>query len=140
MPFFDWEPSYSVQVRQFDDHHKELIRLLNEAEENFRMKAGQEATRVVVDRLIDYAQYHFSAEEAWMKERHYDGLLRHTAEHDAIWRKLFDFQTDYHLGKSQLSFEVLDFLKEWLNGHILTTDAAYGGLAAHPEETERGQE
>jgi hemerythrin len=114
---------------QFDDHHQELINLLNEAHENFMAKASQEATRIIIDRLVDYAQYHFSAEEKWMKAHEYDGLLHHTNEHDVFWRKIFDFQADYHSGKKQLSFEVLSFLRDWLNGHILTTDADYGRFA-----------
>ena len=129
MPFFDWDDSYSVQINQFDDDHQDLIALLNEAHENFMANASQEATRVIIDRLVDYAQYHFSAEEKWMKDHQYEGLLPHTNEHDVFWRKVVDFQADYHSGKKQLSFEVLSFLRDWLNVHILTTDAEYGRFA-----------
>ena len=130
MPFFDWDMSYSVNLEHFDNHHKELIRLLNEAHGNFMAKVGGEATRIVIDRLIDYAQFHFSAEEKWMATHNYPGLKRHTAEHDAFWRKLFDFQKMFHEGKKQLSFEVLTFLKEWLIDHILISDAEYGKFGA----------
>jgi hemerythrin len=130
MPFFEWDIRYSVHVDQFDKDHKELIRLLNEAHENYQVKACEVATRVIIDRLVDYAQYHFTAEEKWMKARNYESLASHTAEHDAFWRKIYDFQTEYHNGKKQLSFELLNFLKEWLSVHILTTDAEYGRFAA----------
>ena len=129
MSFFDWDASYSVHINQFDHHHQELIGLLNEAHENFMGKASQEETRVIIDRLVDYAQYHFSAEEKWMKAQNYHGLQHHTAEHDVFWRKIFDFQADYHRGEKQLSFEVLSLLRDWLNEHILSTDADYGRFA-----------
>ena len=128
MSFFDWDPSYSVRVDQFDNHHKELIHLMNEAHENFMSQACQEATRVVIDRLVAYAQYHFSAEEKWMKSTGYEDLPQHTAEHDKFWRTIFDFQTAFHYGEKKLSFEVLSFLKEWLTEHILTSDADYGSM------------
>jgi len=129
MSFFEWDDSYTVHVRRFDDHHKALIRLLNEAHHNYQSKAGPEATRVVIDRLVDYAQYHFSAEEKWMKSVNYGELPDHIAEHDGFWRKIFDFQADLHNGRKLLSHEVLLFLRSWLTEHILTADADYGRFA-----------
>jgi hemerythrin len=137
MAFFDWHPSFSVQVNQFDDHHKELIGLLNEAHENYITKSSSEATRVIIDRLVDYAQYHFSAEEKWMKLHDYEGVEHHTAEHDTFWRKLFDFQTGFHCGNKQLSFEVLTYLKDWLYEHIVETDGDYGKHAVKIQEIAR---
>jgi hemerythrin len=130
MAFFDWDPSFSVHIEQFDNHHKALIGMLNEAHENLMTKASQEATRVVIDRLVDYAQEHFSVEEEWMKAHNFEGLSNHVAEHDMFWRKLLDFQTDFHRGNKRLSTEVLNFLKDWLQEHVLLTDAGYGAFAA----------
>ena len=129
MAFFNWDISYTVNIKKFDDDHKELIRLLNEAHENYKEEASYVATRVVIDRLVDYAQYHFSAEEKWMKSVNYSEIQGHTAEHDNFWRRIFEFQADFHDGKKQLSYEVLLFLKEWLYEHILTADADYGRFA-----------
>jgi hemerythrin len=130
MTLIDWDPSFSVNISQFDSHHKDLIRLLNEAHENFVAKARQEATRIVIDRLVDYAQYHFSAEEKWMKIQNYPELIWHTAEHNAFWRQIFDFQADYNNGEKQLSAEVLTYLRDWFENHVLTSDADYGRFAA----------
>jgi len=130
MNFMDWDPTFSVNISQFDSHHKDLIRLINEAHDNYVTCASKEATRVIIDRLVDYAQYHFSSEEKWMKDHSYAELDWHTVEHNAFWHKIFDFQADYKNGEKQLSIEVLNFLKDWLMDHICTTDAAYGRFAA----------
>jgi hemerythrin len=134
MQFFQWDPSYSVGIAQFDAHHKELMRLLSEAHENFMAKAGKEPARIVLERLVDYAQYHFSAEEEWMQVQKYPGLKRHTAEHDDFWRKIFDLQKKLHDGSQQLSFEILTFLREWLDEHICGSDAEYGRFPDLQEE------
>jgi hemerythrin len=134
MQFFQWDPSYSVGIAQFDAHHKELMRLLSEAHENFMVKAGREPARIVLDRLVDYAQYHFTAEEKWMQVQKYSGLEPHTAEHDEFWRKIFDLQKKLNDGSQQLSFEILIFLREWLVGHILGSDAEYCRFADQQEK------
>jgi hemerythrin len=136
MSFVDWDPNYSVHISQFDNHHKDLIRLINEAHENFVTRAGKEATRVIIDRLVDYAQYHFTAEEDWMKDHDYPELGWHTAEHNSFWHKVFDFQASYHNGDKQLTVEVLTFLKDWLMDHVCAADAAYGSFAATQVEAE----
>jgi hemerythrin len=66
MPFIDWDKSFELGVTQFDEHHKCLLDLLNETYDNFTGGANREALGVVLDKLVDYATYHFAAEEHWM--------------------------------------------------------------------------
>lgn len=130
MPFFEWEKSFEVGVKQFDEHHMHLAELLNATFDDFSSGANHETIGAVLDKLIDYATYHFTAEEQWMNLNGYDGYLLHCEEHNMFSRRVVEIQNDFHLGNTRLSLEVLTLLKNWLLDHILKTDAAYGCFAA----------
>lgn len=130
MAYFEWDKAFELGVEQFDEHHRHLIALLNETYDNFTCGTDQASLGAVLDKLIDYATYHFAAEEEWMSAHGYNGLAHHHKEHHKFTRRVVEIQNDFHNGKAHLSLEVLVFLKNWLSDHILKTDADYGRFAA----------
>lgn len=130
MPFIEWMNSFSLGVKQFDDHHKQLLGLLNTVYDDFTTQAPVEKVGVVLDELIDYAVYHFAAEELWMMEHSYPELDMHREEHERFSKTVMDMRQDHHTGNFIMSLEVLEFLRKWLTDHILKTDAKYGRFIA----------
>jgi hemerythrin len=130
MPFLEWNNCFELGVTQFDEHHKQLVGLLNATYNNFTDGANHETLGAVLDKLIDYATYHFAAEEYWMELNGYDGLPQQREEHNKFSRRVSEIQIDYHNGKAHLSIELLTFLRNWLIDHILKIDADYGRFAA----------
>jgi hemerythrin len=130
MSFLEWNTSFELGIKEFDEHHKQLVHLLNEAYGNFLGEANHETLEDVLDKLIDYATYHFTAEEHWMGLHGYPGLQKHREEHNLLSRTVVEIQFDFNKDRKHLSIEVLVFLKEWLSNHILQTDADYGRFAA----------
>lgn len=130
MALLEWDKSFELGIQEFDGHHKVLVRLLNEAYDNFTGETNRESIAAVFDNLIDYATYHFVEEEHWMGLNGYGGLQRHREEHDEFSRRVVELQNDFFHAKSHVSIEVLVFLKEWLTDHILKEDADYGRFAA----------
>ena len=126
MLLFEWSTSFELGIQEFDEHHKGLVHLLNEVYGNFLGEANHETLSAVLDKLIDYATYHFAAEEHWMGLHGYPGLEKHREEHKQFSRTVVEIQYDFHKGRKHLSIELLVFLKEWLSNHILKTDADYG--------------
>lgn len=126
MPIFVWDESFELGIELFDEHHRHLVGLLNKTYDNFTSGTRNESIESVLDELIDYATYHFAAEEHWMKEHRYPDLRQHQEEHERFSRRVVEIQNDYHSLKAKLSLEVLSFLKRWLSDHILNTDAEYG--------------
>jgi hemerythrin len=135
MPFLEWDKSLELGVTQFDEHHKQLVGLLNETYDNFTGGANYETLGAILDKLIDYATYHFAAEEHWMGLNGYDGLPRQREEHDRFSRRVSEIRNDFQKGKSHLSIEVLTFLRNWLIDHILKLDTDYGLFAAQLPRT-----
>lgn len=130
MPFIDWDKSFELGIEQFDDHHKHLVGLINKIYDDYTMEAPSETVGTIFDELIDYATYHFAAEENWMEAQGYPKFHEHLEEHDRFSRIVVEMQKEYAQGKLNISIDMLVFLKNWLTDHILKTDADYGHYIA----------
>lgn len=133
MSLIEWNDDLLVGNEMIDGHHQHLVELLNHAHESFvyGMKPG--ALKRTVKQLIEYAEYHFSAEESLMREHRYPGLEEHLIEHEYFRAKVREMQTKHTGDHHPAYLEITDFLLEWLIAHIKTTDrAVFSYLAEHP--------
>lgn len=130
MPIVEWSDAYSVGIEQFDEHHRHLIGLLNTVYDSFADGSSEEVVESFLDELADYATYHFTAEEFWMREIDYPFRDAHNREHNSFARRVMDIQRDFAGGKKGLTLEILSFLKTWLTNHILTSDVDYKNFLA----------
>jgi len=126
MPLIDWDDRFLLGIPQLDEHHRQLVRLLNQAFDGFTAKAPAEEVSKLLEALADYATYHFAAEENWMKANGYPRLTEHAAEHDKFSARVTEMLRDVSAENPTLPLELLTFLKNWLVEHILSTDADYG--------------
>jgi hemerythrin len=129
MTFMDWDSIFELGIKEFDEHHKHLVHLLNMTYDGLTCGASHDELGAVLDELIDYATYHFAAEEYWMQIHKYHNLSQHHEEHERFCIRVVEIQKDFHQGKANLSPEVTQFLNSWLTYHILKTDAEYGLFA-----------
>lgn len=125
MPFVEWNTSFNTGIGEFDEHHHNLVNLLNKTYDDYICGAPDEAFGPILAQLIEYAGYHFAAEDAWMREHSYPQQAEHTLEHDSFIQKITQFQQEFQSGSTNISLDVLTFLKTWLKHHILETDAGY---------------
>ena len=68
---------------------------------------------------------HFAHEEKEMEAAGFDGLAAHKAEHDALVGICADLQKKFHAGEADVTAEVGEMVKDWLDKHIPTYDFAY---------------
>lgn len=125
MALFNWKDEFSVKVTKFDEHHKKLIGLINELHEAMLKGQQQAVIGKTLKSLADYTKYHFGEEEKMMTGYGYPGLQEHKAQHDAFVEKVRHSIAQYEAGKLALSIEVMNFLRDWLKGHIMQTDKKY---------------
>jgi len=122
---YQWEDKFSVGVQSIDNQHKELFRLINELLQAMKQgKASNITTQIIMD-LEKYAIVHFQKEEFFFQRFNYQGAAEHIREHQLFIQKITTMKTDLKSGKTALSFELLNFLKEWIDHHILVADKAY---------------
>lgn len=126
MALLDWNDSYSVKVRQFDNEHKKLIELINQLHDAMKVGKGKEVMGEVLNSLIAYTRTHFAAEEAMMKLHGYPGYEQHKMEHNLLVMQVLEVREDYRKGNAPVSQAVMGFLKEWLVRHIQAEDRKYG--------------
>jgi len=129
MPLIEWSSRFELGVMEFDEHHKHFVSLLNKIHDYVTTGASYDSLEAVLEELADYATYHFAAEVYWMRVYKYPDLKQHQKEHERFSTRVAEIQKEFYGGKTELSHDVLAFLKNWLSYHILNTDAEYGRFA-----------
>lgn len=122
---FVWSEKYSVNVDEIDRQHKKLIGLVNTLDQAMREGKGKSVLSDVLKELVQYTQMHFAAEERIMKTNEYPAYAEHKAKHDKMTMKVLEIQKQYQEGKVAITFEVMKFLEDWVDKHILGTDKKY---------------
>ena len=130
MAIMIWNPNYSVGVKELDDQHKVLIHMINEMHYAMNNDKGQEAIAAIVEQMFDYMETHFTTEEGYMSDCDYQGLQAHQQKHEEFRVKARDLRTRIGRGEYVLSFEIVRFLSDWLQNHIMVVDKKYSSLLA----------
>jgi len=120
-----WAESFSVGIRKIDEQHQELINIMNFLVENENASGESETIASVLERMTQYAQYHFDTEETLMLEYKYPGYESHRDDHNGFKLKTAEFCFDASRRKETLPDEVMSYLHHWLTHHILRTDMKY---------------
>lgn len=128
MPLLPWKEEYSVKIREIDEQHKKLVAMINELNDAMSQGQAKQALEKVLDRLVGYTASHFATEERLMQTHGYPGFAEHKEKHEKMTAKVLALQQEYRSGKTRLSIEVMNFLKNWLDKHILGTDMKYSGF------------
>lgn len=134
MADFEWSESYSVGDEEFDTHHKQLIRYIQILDDP-TAHSDIEFIGAIVDGLVAYTNYHFTAEEEMMRGADYPGFDRHLAQHVDFVDKATRFRDELRGGEAAVGDEILDYLKLWLVKHILTEDRGFARFRAKSEGT-----
>ncbi len=127
---FVWSDRYRTGEPTIDSQHHRLIDLINELGAERMQSAEAYRLRAVLNEVVDYARYHFSTEEALMREHQFEGAIEvaHLRAHDdfhvAVDRCVKLFETN----PGEATSSLLTFLVRWLAIHILKQDMK---LAAH---------
>jgi hemerythrin len=125
MPLMKWNTDYSVRVQEFDNHHQQLFTMVNDLNDAMQARKGKEVLGQVLLGLAAYTERHFAAEEAAMKRTKYPDYVAHADEHRKLVAKVRDFMREYESGNALVSIDLLIFLRDWLQKHILITDHKY---------------
>lgn len=125
MALFVWDEKYSVNVAEFNGHHKRLIDLINELGDAMSSGKGREVLGKILDSLAEYTKMHFQAEEKLMIAKGYKGYDEHKKEHDRFVAQVVDLKGKLAVGSLSVTLETMNFLKKWLTGHIMGIDKKY---------------
>ncbi len=126
MALITWTASqFGTNVGFADEEHKILFDKLNKLYDLATGGAARSAIGAQLDDLISYVVGHFAHEETEMKAKNFAGFDKHKAEHDALVGICAGLQTKFHAGEAEVTDEVGQMVKGWLNSHIPEFDMAY---------------
>ncbi len=128
MPLINWSENYSVSVKEIDSQHKKLVDLINNLHEGMKHGKGKEILGGVLNELVNYTAYHFSFEEKLFDKYLYPETIHHKREHQKLVEKVKSFANDFNNGRTTVSVDVMNFLKDWLINHIQGTDKKYSSF------------
>lgn len=127
MAALQWKPEYSVGVEAVDHEHRELIELVNRIGK--ALSSGRPLSEVE-DEFGDLHRAissHFALEERFMRERSYDQLPQHKADHERLLDDLREIMDSYRDGRQDSLAQLTEVVDSWFAVHFQTHDARLHG-------------
>lgn len=122
----EWtDKDFSVKVSEIDEQHKKLVELINQLFAAFKEGKAKKQIKDILKALVDYTIYHFGTEEKYFKEFDFENTDKHVEEHKKFAGQVAQFQEDFIAGKVSVTYDLMNFLKDWLINHIQKTDRNY---------------
>lgn len=125
MPLIIWKDALKLGIGSVNNEHKQLVDTLNEFYDNITQKSNKENITKALAKLKDYTVYHFKNEESFLAQHKYPQLDTHIKEHQKFIEKVNNIEERINEGKTVLSLDVIVFLKDWVQNHIMHSDKDY---------------
>jgi hemerythrin len=125
MPLIEWNNAFSVEIQKIDEQHMKFFSIINLLYDAVLQGKGGEVVGSVLKELQQYVIFHFKSEESWMKMYNYPDLNNHKLEHQEAIQKVNKLVLEYERGQQTVDIELLKFLSDWLQNHILQVDRNY---------------
>ncbi|WP_235956986.1 bacteriohemerythrin [Fundidesulfovibrio magnetotacticus] len=133
-----WTSELATGVKIIDEQHRVLVDMINKLYAAMKGGKGKDVMEKLLDGLAEYTVKHFGTEEQYFDQFRYPETGAHKKLHEDLKAKVVDFIGKYKSGQAAISMDLMEFLKEWLETHIVKTDKRYArffldnGLAPTP--------
>ena len=125
MPLIEWNEQWATKMASIDRQHKTLVGYINKLHDANQKGDPGMVLGFILNNLINYTKVHFSYEEMLFRMYDYPEEEDHKIAHKKLFEKVGKFKSRFEAGDMTVGNELLDFLKLWLNNHILKEDMAY---------------
>lgn len=120
MQYISWEEGFNIGIEEVDQQHRQLVRLINELSAAILRNAPQYVYKSILNQLVDYTDYHFSAEEKYINALIKKDKRLHLLQHQNFINELM--MINQGAFDRQAAEQVWFFLSDWLITHIVSED------------------
>jgi len=129
MTVVEWSNDFKIGEDEIDKEHWGLFALIHDLGDKRAQGALETSVAATIDALVAYVDVHFEHEERLMRETGYPGLAAHKKVHEALGRRVGEFQADFQRAPENFDYEeLMEFLSNWLSQHILKLDMEFAGF------------
>jgi hemerythrin-like metal-binding protein len=125
--FIIWNKKWETGIKTIDDQHKHFVGIVNRANVLNKEKKNKIVLGQILTELTEYARIHFSTEEGYFEDTEYPQTEEHEERHQILLGKVLKFGQRFEKEEdvSELVKEFLEFLRDWLDNHLVRVDHKY---------------
>ncbi|OIR03117.1 bacteriohemerythrin [mine drainage metagenome] len=129
--YIAWKKKPMTCIEAIANQHMRLIGMVNDLYREIGDGRGGNAILKIFVELRRYAGAHFETAERLMKQHGIRGkdAAGHLAQQDSYRRGLNDLKLRHEAGEGLVPIQVLAFVSQWWQEHILTEDRVFEDLA-----------
>lgn len=121
-----WKNEYSVNVKEIDDQHRIMFEIINNLIVLISSPLpNKEDVQAIIGRLVEYKVAHFATEEKYFHKFNFGGTVAHEEAHKKFDEKVKEIQAQHPDSVVAASFALVDYLEDWLIGHLIGMDQEY---------------
>ena len=133
MELLKWDDArMGMGINVIDSQHKKLVAIINDLAKAIDTNEDKEKLFIIVERLLEYTEYHFKTEEEYFAKFDFENVGLHISEHKyfiehfkAIKKGLESDAKARDKSVIKLSSEILEYLVDWFINHITGSDREY---------------
>jgi len=124
MALINWKDEFSIGIPAVDFEHRELIDLINTLHAQLMQQGTPpEAVATFLGEINVRIGAHFALEEKEMRDRQYDQLAAHKADHERLLDEIRDLMDQYEDDQRFDEAELARRLSNWFAVHFGSHDA-----------------
>jgi hemerythrin len=125
----EWKIEYSVGDADLDRDHMSIFNAVDRVKKAQKNGFTDDFIGILLNQLLEYVDGHFASEEEYMADISYPDLPTHRDQHVEMKAELERLSNEFvNDGKANIN-ELLPFLNDWWEQHILGSDMAYKKFA-----------
>jgi len=125
MDLIKWRKEFSVGVKELDNQHKKIIKILNQIFTLHEKGKDERQMEKIISNLYEYIKDHFRIEEEYMVKYNYPGYDKQKEEHNRFIDRFSEFQREFLKGHRLTAINLFNFVWDWFSQHILKLDKLY---------------
>jgi hemerythrin-like metal-binding protein len=126
MPIVSWSDEFSVNVKEIDLQHQQMLDIVNKLHTAVDRRKEQDFLNKLLIELFEHTKFHFSTEDTLMKKYEYPGYEQHLHEHRVLLQHLDNLIKAVTNGKNPTFSSDYDVSSDWVLIHIFKSDKDLG--------------